>query len=75
MSMADRVRMDAFEERLTALEISKFKERLDVLEAGIAVTKEARAAGWEPKGGKGGNSLENEVALLRARIKKIEETI
>ena len=73
MSMADRARMDAFEERLTALEIAKFNERIDFLEAGIAAHKEANAAGW--KAGKGAVSLENEVALLRARIKKIEETI
>ena len=77
MSMADRARMNGLEERIAALEVSKFKERLDVLEAGISVMKEARASGWTPQtqAAKAGVALENEVRVLRARMEKLEKTL
>ena len=76
MSMADRARMDGLEERLVALEVAKFKERIDFIDMRLSAMKEAGAVGW--MGGKVGKesiALENEVEVLRARIKKLEETI
>ena len=75
MSMADRSRMDAFEERLAALEVINFKDRIDQLEIGISAIREAGHYGAETTHGKAGVRMENEISLLRARIKKIEETI
>ena len=74
MSMADRARMDGLEERIAALELAKFKERLDVLEEGVGVVKDARASGW-PLSPQAGKALENEVRVLRARMEKLEKTL